>query len=383
MHKWLDRIAAAGFGVLLTLAGPAGCGRDEPVRIGFVGCLTGRLSDLGLSGRNGALLAVEKANADGGIDGRTVELLVRDDRHDPQTALRVDRELIDAGVAAIIGHMTSTITMQVLPLVNEARVVMLSPTTSTSALDGRDDYFLRVIEASTAEADHLAGHAARVMGLRRVRAAVDLSNADYTRMYAGRFARELERNGARMLEPVRFYTGEVTSYGTLAAEMLKSSPDGLLIVSSALDAAMICQQVRKQDPRVPILVAGWAHTPEFIQQGGRAVDGVLFSQTFDPEGRQPGYVAFRERYVERFSREPDFAALLSYEAATLLVQTLRMDDDPARLKQTLLGRGRIPGLQGDLGFDRYGDVRRARFLIRVDGNRYRTVATAAMAAGDR
>lgn len=367
------------------LALTAGCADDPPVRIGFVGCLTGRLSDLGLSGRNGALLATEEANAEGGVDGRPVELIVRDDRHDPKTALRVDRELIDAGVAAIIGHMTSTISIAVQPLINEARVVMLSPTTSTDELVGRDDQFLRVIETSTAEADHLAGHATRVLGLQRIRPAVDLSNANYTRMYAERFGRALQMNGARLLPTIEFHTGQVASYGALATGLLESSPDGLLIVSSALDAAMICQQVRKQDRQIPILVAGWAHTPEFIQQGGRSVEGVLFSQTFDPEGRQPAYLAFHERYLERFSREPDFAALLSYEAATLIVGALRESGDPARLKEILLGRPRIAGLQGDFHFDRFGDVRRPRFLIRVDGNRYRTVAatTPLPAATDR
>ena len=80
-----------------------GCSQPKPVKIGFAGGLTGRLADLGTGGRDGALLATEDLNAAGGIKGARVELLVRDDKSDVQTALEVDRELLDAGVVAIVG----------------------------------------------------------------------------------------------------------------------------------------------------------------------------------------------------------------------------------------------------------------------------------------
>ncbi|MFP3912631.1 MAG: ABC transporter substrate-binding protein [Desulfobacteraceae bacterium] len=83
---------------ILVTAGSLGCDREkEPIRLGFSGCLTGRLSDLGTSGRNGVILAVEQVNAAGGINGRPVELIVRDDRQDTAEALRVDRELMAGG----------------------------------------------------------------------------------------------------------------------------------------------------------------------------------------------------------------------------------------------------------------------------------------------
>jgi branched-chain amino acid transport system substrate-binding protein len=77
-------------------------------KIGFVGGLTGKSSDLGIQGRNSVMLAVEEINSQGGINGRPLQLITKDDKQDPQTALKVDRELIDEGVITIIGHMTST-----------------------------------------------------------------------------------------------------------------------------------------------------------------------------------------------------------------------------------------------------------------------------------
>ena len=68
---------------VITLAcalGVTACTPPEPVRIGFIGGLSGRVADLGIDGRNGAVLAVELRNKAGGIKGRKVELLVEDDQ---------------------------------------------------------------------------------------------------------------------------------------------------------------------------------------------------------------------------------------------------------------------------------------------------------------
>ena len=117
------------------------CAPDKPILLGFVGGLSGRVADLGISGRNGATLAVENINSTGGVNGRKVKLVVMDDKQDGEVAKQVVKELIDQGVAAIIGHMTSSMSMQTVPIVNEKKVIMMSPTTTTTYLSGKDDYF--------------------------------------------------------------------------------------------------------------------------------------------------------------------------------------------------------------------------------------------------
>ncbi len=102
----------------------AGCDDKKPVRIGFAGGLTGRVSALGTAGRDGVVLAVEEINSRGGLNGRPVELVVRDDKQEPEPALAVDRELIDEGAAAIIGHMTSSMTLAVQELVNKEKILI-------------------------------------------------------------------------------------------------------------------------------------------------------------------------------------------------------------------------------------------------------------------
>ena len=118
-----------------------GCSGKKAIRIGFVAQLTGVQAELGVQERNGVQLAMEKINAKGGIGGRPVELVVRDDLGTPEGARAADRDLIEAGVVAIIGHATSGQTMVGLSVTNPARVVMLSPTATTPELSGLDDFF--------------------------------------------------------------------------------------------------------------------------------------------------------------------------------------------------------------------------------------------------
>ena len=97
-------LAAAIFATTLLLTG---CGEKEPIRLGFIAGTSGRVADLGISGKNGTQLAVDLANQKGGIDGRKIELLARDDEQNADVARQRYQELIDAKVRAVIGPMTS------------------------------------------------------------------------------------------------------------------------------------------------------------------------------------------------------------------------------------------------------------------------------------
>ncbi|MCX7656031.1 MAG: ABC transporter substrate-binding protein, partial [Treponemataceae bacterium] len=72
----------------------------RPIKIGFIGGLSGYYADLGIAGRNGLRLALEEANREGGIDGHPLQLLTNDDKQDPQEARRSYKALVAEGVIA-------------------------------------------------------------------------------------------------------------------------------------------------------------------------------------------------------------------------------------------------------------------------------------------
>ena len=73
------------------------CAPESPVLLGYVGGLSGRVADLGISGRNGAILAVENINSTGGVNGRKIKLVVKDDKQEGKKAEKAVKDLIDQG----------------------------------------------------------------------------------------------------------------------------------------------------------------------------------------------------------------------------------------------------------------------------------------------
>ena len=379
MEKWPKYFSTEsplyGFAIwvlsILLLAG-IGCEKKEnPIKVGFVGGLTGRLSDLGTEGRNGVILAVEKINSSGGINGRPVKLITKDDKQNAEVTLRVDRELVDEGVVAIIGHMTSTMSMVALPFVNKQKILMISPTTSSNELMGIDDYFIRVIPPNKSETDHLARHAFNVMGLKKMAAIYDLSNRAYTEEYFNNFKEEFEGLGGKINHVETFSSGKSMDFVKATDSLLKQDPDGVLIATGAPDVAMISQRIRMNGSKVPIFSCGWAMTAALIHDGGPAVEGVVFSQLFDRESRQKTYLEFKKRFEERFGEAPNFAAAHGYEAALALFKALSKNADPQELKATILQQNTIEGLQGDFKVDKYGDPQRKRLLITVKNGQFK------------
>ncbi|HRF43442.1 MAG TPA: ABC transporter substrate-binding protein [Candidatus Competibacteraceae bacterium] len=162
--------------IFLSAAVVFGCSPPEPIRIGFVGGTSGRVADLGIAGRDAVLLAIELRNQAGGVAGRKVELLISDDEQKPDVAQRVVRELIAQGVVAIIGPMTSAMATAVVPIANEAKVLLMSPTASTDELSGRDDYFFRVNASTLDNATRIAQYHLNQQTMRHLAVAYDLRN---------------------------------------------------------------------------------------------------------------------------------------------------------------------------------------------------------------
>lgn len=339
------------------------CSRPEPLRVGFVSGLTGRHYGLGLSSRNGVTLAVEELNAAGGIGGRPLDLLVRDDEQDPAAARRAVEELVEAGVVAIIGHATSAMAEATLPIVDARRVLMISPTVSASAFERRDDWLV-LLYPSTAVSGRVTANHLLSRGVRRVTAILDLSNEPYVRSWHDAFKAALEAGGGAVPRVITFTSGRVASYAALVEGAAPPGTDCVVLVANALDSATLAQQLRKRGP-VQIVGSEWAFTNDVVVHGGAAVEGAIFPQKVNLEDASPRFVRFRQAYEARFNRPVDFAAVTSYEAVTLLADALRRDPTREGVRRAVLEAGRYEGLQGPVEIDVYGDARRPHHMMTV------------------
>jgi branched-chain amino acid transport system substrate-binding protein len=349
------------------------CENRKPVTIGFIGGLTGRTADLGVAGRNGVMLAVERRNAAGGIKGRPVELVVRDDEQNPETARRVVGELVNLKVAAIIGPMTSSMAMAAVPLVNRAQIVMISPTVTTNELTGKDDYFFRVSSPTSENAVKNARYQFARRGYRRAAAIYDLNNKAYTESWLHDFSAEFEAMGGKMTRRLSFQSGSDSAFYLLVRELLLSRPDVIVIIANAVDAAMICQQVRKLNQQTGLDMAEWAATERLLELGGTAVEGAYVDQFFIRDDSSPRFASFLKSYHERFDLEPGFAGVTAYDAANVVLDALVRINSGQPLKETILSGGPFQGVQQSIRFDRFGEAHRKTFVSTIRNGEFITV----------
>ncbi|MBK7005150.1 MAG: ABC transporter substrate-binding protein [Burkholderiales bacterium] len=184
-------------GLALVLVGLGACSPKPPLKIGFIGGLSGKFSDLGTSNRNGALLAVEAANDAGGVNGRKLVLVEQDDQQNNTRALQALNTLQEQGVVAIVGPSTSSIAVAISPMANESRLLLVAPTATTNKLSGKDDYFLRSVGDAAFYGRATAQFHFSRQGVRSVALILDMANADYTESWGEPYAAEFTRLGER------------------------------------------------------------------------------------------------------------------------------------------------------------------------------------------
>lgn len=356
------------FAVLLTA-----CRDKKPIPIGFIGGMSGRVADLGIAGRNGAMLAIEERNSAGGIKGRPVELLVRDDEQNPETAQRVVDDLLKQDVELIIGPMTSSVAMAVVPQINASKAILLSPTVTTTDLEGKDDNFLRVISTTTEYAGKSALYQLRKLGHRTAAAIYDIGNRSYTESWLNGFRATFEGKGGTLVKTITFTSSNDAAFLQPVKELLAVKPDLVVIISNAVDSALICQQIRKIDKKVGIGMSEWASTERFVELGGKATDGVVVSQFLDRNDSSPRYAKFLSTYRQRFKQEPGFAGVAGYDAALIAMDALSRRKPGTTLKETILATKKFQCLQQQIIINRFGDADRRTFVTRINNGRYETV----------
>lgn len=358
----------------ITMCVLASCSERTPVRIGFMAGLSGRSADLGVAGRNGAMLAVEQKNAAGGINGRQIELLAKDDEQNDEVAKKQIAELIAQKVELIIGPMTSSIAAAVMPQINASQTVLLSPTVTTTALTGKDDNFLRVIADTRSYAHKSASYHYRTKGYRSVAVILDQGNRSYTESWLQDFRSEFERLGGRIHLTVPFRSGSNTTFLDPAKQLLAARPDAVLIIANAVDAALICQQVRKLSATQPIIAVEWASTERFIELAGSAAEGVHLAQFINRNDRSARYLEFIKAYRDRFGgQEPGFAGTAGYDAALVAIEALQTRTKGTSVKEAILKRARFSGVQQTISLDRFGDADRKNYITVVRNGAFVTL----------
>lgn len=344
-----------------------------PAKVLHIGVLvdaSGPTSSLGIAGRNGMQLAVEQANASAAANAAKVELHFQDDAFNADTAKQAVQQLLNDQVVAILGPMTSMIAVQVLPEMNQAGVVLMGGSALTPLLAGRDDQFFRTVSHQNPDAQQVADYLQQRLGVQRLNVIIELSNSQFTQPWLNDFASNYRAAGASIEQTVSFTRDAKTNYASLAKQALLNHPQAVVLISGALDAAMLATQLRKIRPELPLAASSGAAVDALLEMGGRAVEGLVSAQGYNADDQSPAFLAFRSAYEARFKTPIDSAAVIGFNAANVLLQALRERQPNESVKQALLRLRNFQGLQQAIRFDDFGDVDSPAFLKVIQQGRF-------------
>lgn len=360
MQKSLTLLGMAS--VLLSLSA---CGPPAPIKLGLLAGLSDRGSDFGESVRNGVILAVEQQNLAGGINGRKIELIVRDDGQDKAMATKAAQELIALQPDIIIGPVTSSMATVVMPLMDQAGQLIISPTVASTNFFGKNDNLFRVNcttrDAATQHAKVLFERGARHVGL-----AFDISNLPFSGTWVKAFSAEFEKLGGSTSGTAGFESAASTRFSEVISRLLESKPDALVFVASTLDTARLAQQARGLAPGLPLSSSEWAASPEALSEmGGSAVEGMLITHAYNRSDEGAAYQTFRNAFKSRFQREFGSFSLLAYDTANVVFAAMKQRGQNEDMKSALLKYGPYQGVQQEIRFDANGDATRKVYFTEI------------------
>ncbi|MBE72751.1 MAG: ABC transporter substrate-binding protein [Thalassospira sp.] len=344
------------------------CDQSGPIKIGFIAGLSGPGSDAGTDALDALKLAAQQVNTDGGINGRMVEIIPRDDLKTPEVAQNHVRELKRLGVDAIVGPIISSIGMAMLPVINELGVVTISPTVSAADFAGFRDNLFRM---NTTTRENARAYARRYIdqGYERVALALDGQNQAFTDSWYREFLLELDALDGRVISKIWINTDNIT-HAEAASQLLADDPDAIVLITNSTDSAQMAQEIRKLSSSIPLAVSEWAGSQALIEVGGEAVEGVELAQAYDRYDTNPRFQKFVAAFNEMFGRQPGYTAVLGYDAATVLFAALRTKHPDQSLADALTNLPPQQGLHQELVFDAFGDGNRNIYFVAIQDGKF-------------
>ena len=306
-----------------------------PIGIAVPVPITGKYAELGADLVNAAQMAIEEKNAQGGINGRLLVLIVEDDKGDPKDAVTVAHRIVqDKSIIGIMGHLNSGTTLAASPIYAEAGipVVMPVPTTPKITQQGFDNFFRVPItddKQGSAAYEFLAARADK-----RALAIVH-NKGTYGKGIAEEFQRAMEKDGGKALAFEGINANE-QDYRPVIGKIKAAGASGIFFGGEYADAARFIKQTREQGAEIPIVMGDGCFNTEMANIAGVAVRNCYIaniSPINPPDARaQKFYDAFKAKHGKIIAYAP-----LGYVATLILIDAMEKSPELTReaVKKTL------------------------------------------------
>jgi len=339
-------------------AAPAGV----TVKIAHAGPLTGSIAHLGKDDENGVHLAVDQANEKKiTIDGKpvTFEMQSEDDQADPKTGTTVAQKLVDAKVAAVIGHLNSGVSIPASEIYNKAGIPMLSGSATNPALTERGlKTVFRTVGRDDQQGPAIASYIANEVKAKKV-AIIDDKTA-YGEGLANEVEKTLKGDKVNIVGRERT-TDKETDFKSILTKIKAKNPD--VIFHGGMDATggPMLKQARELGIKAVFAFGDGACTDEMGKLAGQAAEGMVCSQAGLP--REAASKEFVDAFTKKYGEIKQYAPYF-YDATLAVIEAMKKANstDPAKFTPELFNVS-FTGATGKVEFDQKGDRKDAEMTI--------------------
>jgi branched-chain amino acid transport system substrate-binding protein len=344
---------------------------QDTIKIGFHAPLTGFAAADGKSAKQGAELAVQKANAAGGISGKKIELVVYDDEGKPENTIPLANKMIGQDkVAVAVSGGYSGPTRAAAPVFQRAGVPYISAYAIHPDITRAGDFVFRT--GMMGEVQGRAG--AKLVGddLKKKRVAIVAVNNDFGQALTKGFKEAAPKFGLEVIKEHSFAMPD-RQFGPLVAQVKSDNPEVIYAPGYFFNAGPLVAQLRAAGVDALIIGQEGYDSQRFIEIAGKAADGVIITTSLDRDSKDPATRSFIDDYEKSFNDRVDMVAASGNAAMTVAIEALRKagNADSKAVRDTIRAN-KFSTPIGNLSFNGLGEVKKAvQVQVVKDGNFHR------------
>jgi len=343
----------------ITLLIVAGCGKEggatktEPIHLGFIAPVTGDLANLGNDALVSAQIAVDEINAEGGIDGRSIKLLVGDGKCSAKDAPQAASKLINIDGVSAFFAMCSPEVISTAGMANEQKRVVLSSCASSPNVTDAGDYIFRTYPSDTFQGKFAAEYAYNRLGKRKV--AILAMQNDWGLGLRGVFAKTFQDLGGEIVL-IQEHAQDSRDLRTQITKIKESRPDFIYFPSFTEPSLVGIKQMRDLGINIDVMGGDAWNDPKFQEE--EYTKGLRFTI---PAANYNSH--WKEEMTKRGAGHT-VCAPSAYDNVKILADIMkRVGEDGEKIKNELYKVKGYKGINGDISFDENGDITEAQYEI--------------------
>jgi len=327
--KFTTNFSALALAAATLVAGPAFA--DDTLKIGVDGPFTGGSSSMGVSMRDGVRLAVAEINGSGGVLGKKIELVERDDEAKNERGVQIAQELINREkVVAVVGYINTGVALASQRFFQDAKIPVMNNVATGSIVTHQFDsqaenYVFRNSANDSIQAPMIVEEAITRRGFKKVAILADSTN--YGQLGRGDLEKALSLKGVKPVAVEKFNIGDVD----MTAQLLKAKEAGaeaVLTYGIGPELAQIANGMTKLGWKVPMVGSWTLSMANYIDNAGPGGEGARMPQTFIQEPTTPKRQSFIISYLKTFNpknarMDSPVSAAQGYDSIYLLAAAIR------------------------------------------------------------